>query len=161
MILTPKPCNLRLTNFLLLLSLHFRSLLCQTKTDAGGQLGAGSPWAGQKPHLFLLETSQTEVTKTTSDSGTEAQCYRFHIERSWQPTLYLLLEIRPPLSPTAMGISSRRFSLRPGSWQINRNKTLPPAAAPCVRLRPPPGQGNGDEPLRMGENKKSPILPFL
>lgn len=36
------------------------------------------------------------------------------------------------------------------------NKPLLPAGAPCVQLHPTPGQDNADEPLQMGENKKSP-----
>lgn len=102
--------------------------------------------------------------KTASDKGTEGQWYRSLLQRSRQPIIYLLLEIRPPLSPTAMGISSCRFSLRPGSWQINRNKTLLPADTPCVWLYPAPGQDNVDEPLQTGENKKSPnnfALPVI
>lgn len=54
-ILTPNPHNLHL-NPLRLLSLCFRWLLGQTKNDAGGQLGAGSPWVDQILHLLLLET---------------------------------------------------------------------------------------------------------
>lgn len=77
-ILTPNPHNLHL-NSLLLLSLHFRSLLCQTKTEAGGQLGAGSPWAGWicSHHFLLLETRGI------------AQLFR----NSW-PTLHLIRELK-------------------------------------------------------------------
>lgn len=70
----PNPHNLHL-NSLLLLSLHFRSLLCQTKTGAGGQLGAGSPWAdGIYSHPFLL-----------LEAWGVAQLFR----NSW-PTLHLI-----------------------------------------------------------------------
>lgn len=91
-------------------------------------------------------TFQTEAMKIASDKGTESQCYRFRVQRSWQPTIYLL-EIRLPFSPTAMGVSSCSFALRPGSWQINCNKSLPPAAAPCVQLPPTPGQDTVRQPL--------------
>lgn len=90
--------------------------------------------------------------KTASDEGTEGQCYRFHVQRSWQLTIYLLLEVRPLFSPATTDISSCRFSLRPGSWQINCNKTL----LPCVRLCPTPGRDDVAEPLQVGGNKKSP-----
>ena len=95
------------------------------------------------------------MRKTAYDQGAGGQGYRFSIQRSWRPTI-CLLEIKPPSSPAAMGISACGFSLRPGSWQINCSKTPLLADAPRVQLHPAPGRDSVDEPLQMGESKEPP-----
>lgn len=168
-ILTPNPHNLHL-NSLLLLSLHFRSLLCQTKTEAGGQLGAGSPWADwiYSHHFLLLETRGI------------GQLFRkrwptLHLMGGWRSVLQISrsekLAIHSPSPPWNQALpfsSCGHFFLQMNSeswFSANQcNKSLLPADAPCGQLHPAPGQDNADESSQMGENKKSPnnfAIPVL
>lgn len=167
-ILTPNPHNLHLHS-LLLLSLHFQvsALSDQDRSwrPAGCWLSLG--WLNLlSPFSLAGDTRdnpafQKEVTSTASDGGTEDQCYRSHIQRSWQPTVPLLLEIRPFLL-AAVGISSCRWILRAGSQQIN-------AINPFCQLMHPVSsciqhQGRCWWIFAMGEKKKSPnnfAIPVL